>query len=107
MTGSGKRVAPKGKPFQKGDPRINKGGSATRERAAWSAKFHNALAEKLTPDQAADTLVAAFKAKQSWAVQEVLERLMGKVTQPIEGELTHTLQFKFGNGDNGHGEAHE
>jgi hypothetical protein len=59
----------------------------SRERAAWSAKFHNALAEKLTPEDAADVLIKAFKARQSWASQEVLDRLLGKVTQPVSGAL--------------------
>jgi hypothetical protein len=38
-------------------------------------------------------------------MKEVLERTLGKVSQPISGELLHTLTFKFG--DNGNGEAHE
>ena len=58
----------------------------SRERAAWSTKFHNALAEKLTPEEAADILIKALKARQSWAAQEVLDRLLGKVTQPVTAE---------------------
>jgi len=84
------------KPFKKGaDSRRNPTGAMSRERAAWSIKFHNALAEKLTPEDAADLLIKAFKARQSWAAQEILDRLLGKVTQPVSGDLTHTHTVLF------------
>jgi hypothetical protein len=72
-------------PFKKGaDPRRNPSGAKSRDRAAWSIKFNNALAMKLDPAEAADILIKSFRARQSWATQEVLDRLLGKVTQPVE-----------------------
>ena len=73
--------------FKKGaDSRRNPTGAMSRERAAWATKFSNALADKLTPEDAADILIKSFRARQSWATQEVLDRLLGKVTQPIAAE---------------------
>jgi hypothetical protein len=82
----------------------------SKERAAWSTKFLNALADGMKPEEAAKILLAVFRAKQSWAVLEVLERLVGKVSQPIEGpgggsiriEVVH-LKGEGGNGNGGNG----
>lgn len=94
MTDSSADKTARLKPFKKGaDSRRNPTGAMSRERAAWSNKFHNALAEKLTPEDAADLLIKAFKARQSWAAQEVLERLLGKVTQPVDNKVTGSVTF--------------
>ena len=46
MTDSASAKAARLKPFKTGDdPRRHKGGSKTAARAAWSAKFHIALAD--------------------------------------------------------------
>ena len=84
------------KPFKKGkDPRRNASGAMCAERAAWATKFNNALAKKLSPDEAADILIAAYKAKRPWAVAEVHERIMGKVTQPIETDQAVTYRVIY------------
>jgi len=74
------------KPFRKGeDLRRHKHGSASEERATWTNLFLNRLAKRLDPKVAADILALAYEAKRPWAITEVHERLMGKVTQPISG----------------------
>jgi len=90
------------KPFKKGhDPRRKKLGPVAVERSTWTTLFLNRLAERLDPKVAADILASAYEAKRPWAISEVHERLMGKVTQPITGEMAHTLKFKFGSNGEG------
>lgn len=73
------------KPFKKGkDERRNPTGALSREAAAFSMKFRNALAKKMSPEDVADILINEVKKKKPWAIQEFLDRLMGKSTQPIE-----------------------
>ena len=85
------------KPFKKGyDPRRGKGGK-NAEAQAFAVRFRNALAEKISAGEMAELLIAEAKRKRPWAIQEILDRLMGKSTQPIEhkGEMTFTLSDKF------------
>jgi len=94
------------KPFKKGeDSRRNPTGALCKEAAAFSMKFRNALAKKGKPDELADVLWKHAKNGRPWAIDIILERLMGKVTQPISGELDHNLNFNFG--DNGNGDTEE
>ena len=79
------KMKPRGKPFKKGDdPRRNTAGNLNAEAQSWGIEYRNWLAKKLTPEKAAEVTVDAYKRKQAWAVQEVNERLGGKVSQPIE-----------------------
>jgi len=98
------------KPFKKGDdPRRAKNGAACIERIAWTNLFLNRLAERLDPRMAANILATAYEAKRPWAITEVHERLMGKVTQPVgfQGEdgttgnvlFVKVVQVKDGNGN--------
>ena len=83
--------------FKKGDdPRRNKGNkNATAQ--AFGIKFRNALAEKLAPEKIADILIEEVKKKRPWAIQEYLDRVMGKSAQPIEhsGVTTLIMSNKF------------
>jgi hypothetical protein len=96
------------KPFKKGpDPRRNPTGGVCKERAAWEQKFRNALAEKADPCKLAQVLVdAAMRAKRPWAIEIILDRLIGKSVQPLsgppggDGSLTiKVVQVKDGNGN--------
>jgi hypothetical protein len=76
------------KPFTgKDDPRRNKTGNKTADRAAWAINFNNALAEKADPDKLIKKLLDLAERGCEWAMKEVLDRLMGKSTQPISGSL--------------------
>jgi len=86
MTGSQKRIAPKGKPFEKGDPRINKHGPVSEERRTFTVEFNNAIAKRADVPKLVDKLVTLAEHGIEWAMKEVLDRTMGKVTQPIGGE---------------------
>lgn len=84
------------KPFKKGpDSRRYKGGSACIERTAWTNLFLNRLAKRLKPADAADILATAYEAKRPWAIAEVNERLMGKITQPVETEQHVTYRVIY------------
>ena len=100
------KTGPNNGQFKKGDPRINRNGRKSVTRAEWSVKFNDLLAEELPPNEAVKVLIKAYKAGRPWAIQEVLERLMGKVTQPIDhsGEVDHNLFFDFSKNGNGNGE---
>jgi hypothetical protein len=75
------------RPFKKGaDARRNPLGRVSQARSTWMAKFLNALAEKLDPDEAAEVFVKRYRAGIPFFVGEAHERLGGKVTQPIEAE---------------------
>ena len=94
------------KPFQKGkDSRRNPTGALCKEAAAFSMKFRNALAKKGNPDELAEILWKYAKQGRPWAIDIILERLMGKVTQPISGAVDHNLFFNFG--ENGNGDTKE
>jgi hypothetical protein len=65
----------RGRPFQPGDPRINRGGKPP-------AILSRAIVAKLTPERAdklAEVLLTKAEAGESWAVQTILERTEGKV----------------------------
>lgn len=71
--------------FKKGkDSRRNMGGNKNVEAQSFAIEFRNALANKLSPEDVADILIAEVQKKKPWAIQEFLDRLMGKSTQPIE-----------------------
>ena len=81
------------KPFKKGaDPRRNSG-NKNAEAQSFSIKFRNALAKKLSAEKVAEILIEEVKRKKPWAIQEFLDRLTGKSTQPLEhsGEINHAI----------------
>lgn len=103
MTGSSsvKRRGP-GRPFKKGDdPNRNPLGRVSRKRSVWMANFLNALAEELDPTVAAKDFAKRYKAGIPFFVGEAHERIGGKVTQPVSGDISHTLRFDFGENGNG------
>jgi len=80
--------------FKKGhDPRRNKG-NKNNAAQEFSIKFRNALANKISPEKVADLLIVQMKKGKPWAIQEYLDRMMGKSTQTldlkgqVDGKLT-------------------
>lgn len=79
------------RPFKKGpNSKRPKGGPVCIERMAWTNLFLNRLAKRLKPADAADILATAYEQRRPWAITEVHERLMGRVTQPIGGDPSGT-----------------
>ena len=107
--------------FKKGDSRINRHGQIAHGRLAFIRTLkemivaegetkHTTLIEgqKVTFTKAQWMVKVLWNEAmkgEAWAVQFIAEKVEGKVTQPITGELSHTLKFEF-NG-NGNGEKHE
>lgn len=79
--------------FQKGsDPRRSLTGGKTVEAHSFGRLFVNALATKGDPAKLAEVLWEKAMKGQPWAVEMVLDRLLGKVSQPIEG--AHEVIYK-------------
>ena len=80
--------------FKKGeDPRRNKHGQKSKAAVEFGAAFAKALAEQGSPDKLAKMLWEKALYGQSWAVDIILDRLVGKVAQPIEGEIQANVAF--------------
>lgn len=82
--------------FKKGDdPRRNKTGCRSREATSFAERFANALAEGGSPKEISDILWEKARKGQPWALEIVLDRLIGK---PKENEGQPTV-FKIVYGD--------
>ena len=84
MTNS--NTAPAGR-FKKGDdPRRNRNGQKSKAAVAFGASFSRALAEHGSAEELAEILWSEARRKRPWAVEMIMERLMGKVTQPVDSD---------------------
>lgn len=73
--------------FKKGDdPRRNCQGQKSKDAVAFGAAFSRALANGGDPQALADMLWDKALKGQSWAADMLLDRLIGKVTQPVESD---------------------
>lgn len=86
MTGSNKaKAGGRGRPFVKGDPRINRDhGPRCSEAAAFSLNAINALATHLTPDEWAKIVADRARRGMPWAIQLYADLLIEKPTQKHE-----------------------
>jgi hypothetical protein len=66
------------------DPNRNAKGPVCKERATWAIEFNNALAKRADAEALVEKLVSLAERGVEWAMKEVLDRLLGKVTQPID-----------------------
>lgn len=88
MTTSKPGKSPKPGTFQKGDdPRRNVAGNLNKAAQSYEIRFRNALASKLKPETFAAIVVEEVKRHRPGAKEFYADRLMGKVTQPIGGDL--------------------
>jgi hypothetical protein len=77
------------RPFKKGfDPRRNKGGNLNAEAQAYEIRFRNALAKGLAPKDFADIVIEDVRRHRPGAKEFYADRLMGRVTQPVSGNMT-------------------
>jgi hypothetical protein len=111
-----KRRGP-GRPFVKGDTRINRGGLPSEARE-FHLQFRQALAAALSKpcrggkmtrfEKGLEGLAKAFEQRRPWAVAEVLDRFIGKPKQSLEASGTEggPLVVKIVHiGANGEGET--
>ena len=94
MTGSQRRM-PAGKPFKKGDLRINRLGGVSKEKRAFKEEFDNAMAKRIDMNSLVEKLATLAEHGVEWAMREVLERMLGKVSQPVSGDLQVHGQVVF------------
>jgi hypothetical protein len=94
-------TVPKGRPFVKGDPRINRNhGPICADAAAYSMNAKNALAKKLPPSEWAELIAKFARRGAPWALQICRDVLVEQTTQ--KHEVTACLTFSFGENGNGH-----
>jgi hypothetical protein len=77
-----------GKPFVKGDPRINHGGNLNHAAQSYEIRFRNALAEGLPPAEFAAIVIEDVRRHRPGAREFYADRLLGKVSQPVQGNMT-------------------
>ena len=99
-----------GRPFKKGDPRINKNGQISNKRIGFNKALRELIIDegekkaqgkgekgKIVNLKKVEWLVKSVWQKaiagESWAVQFISEKVEGKVTQPFEGTLTAMLSM--------------
>lgn len=94
MTDDAQNSKPKapGVPFVKGDPRINKGG---RPKKLHITKIYERIlrnpANRKEIEEIVLKLLRSGRMVSQLQLKEMAERTEGKVTQPIEGDLTISL----------------
>lgn len=90
MTSSKPVKATNLKPFKKGfDPRRNRGGNLNAEAQSYEIRFRNALAGELSPEDFATIVIEDVRRHRPGAKEFYADRLMGKVTQPVNGNLKY------------------
>ncbi len=103
-------AAKRGRPFQVGeDPRRHKFGRKSLCRAAFIARLNNALTGgEGPPEELAQVLWKHARAGRPWAISELLDRICGRPTQPLEPSLAENVSvFKLEFGDPGVGDEGE
>lgn len=84
MTALKRKQRSPGRPFKKGDPRINKHGPKSRDAQVFAVLFGNALANGGDPAELSKILWDKAKHGQPWAIEMLLDRIIGKVSQSLE-----------------------
>lgn len=120
MTSSNKAKAAKktkvrGRPFVKGDSRINRDhGPKCSDAAAYSINAINALARKLPPDEYADIVAEKARRGHQWAIQLYADLLIQKQPQQhdvnVKGAPKLTVEVVMVRDDdagNGNGNGHK
>jgi hypothetical protein len=90
-----------GKPFKPGeDSRRHKLGRMSLDRAAFAAQLNNFLCNGAgSPEALAGVLWKYALRGQAWAVCELLDRVAGKITQPIHiAELAQKYRIVYADG---------
>lgn len=79
--------------FQPGHSKSGPGNPFARQIAQYRAELYDAVTREDIRDIAL-RLVALARGGEQWAVKELLDRTMGKPTQPIEGQFDHGVTIQ-------------
>ena len=104
-----RKAAKRGKPFQKGDPRINRRGQISKKRLAFNKELRElivsegeqvqrgTIGEKSVKLKKVEWLIKSVWKKaiegEAWAVNFIAERVEGKISQPIDIDANVTFQL--------------
>lgn len=110
-----KKKKVRGRPFVKGDPRINRDrGPKCEGAAAYSLNAINALAKKLSPDEWADIVADKARRGHPWAVQLYADLLIEKQPQQQNVNVTgapklivEVVMVRADDSGNGNGNGHK
>lgn len=81
---------PRGVPFQKGgDPRRHLLGRKSKDALSFKADMRKLIEERTDAEQIYNVLLRKAKAGVQWAVQELLDRGLGKAQQSHSLEIEH------------------
>lgn len=93
-----RELKPRGKPFARGtDPRRHLAGTKDKAALSFKADFKRLIEERTDAEQIYNVLVKKAKDGVQWAVQELLDRGLGKPKQEhsLELERTQPLQVLY------------
>ena len=102
---------PRGVPFQKGeDPRRHLAGRKSKAALSFKADMRRLIEERTDAEQIYNVLLRKAKAGVQWAVQELLDRGLGKPMQSVETKdlsgTTYRIVYAHETDPSYHGDVH-
>lgn len=90
------KMKPRGKPFSKGnDARRNKGGSVPKGKASFKADMRRLIEEQTDARAIYAVLISKARAGVQWAIQELMDRGLGKPVQHVEEKRDSRVEVSF------------
>ena len=90
------KLKPRGRPFVQGtDPRRHLAGTKSREALDFKAEFKRVLRDRVNVEKLVKVLLQKAEAGIPWAMQEVLDRGLGKAVQFIDEKIENGTHIRI------------